>query len=84
VLTWLLELQLLSWVLSSRILTFVILVCFVSFLFCFVRTKAQPPIYYMTAKPLVEDATEVEQHKEKVVGILILINHLDSLHGFLL
>jgi hypothetical protein len=38
----------------------------------------------MTAKPLVEDATEVEQHKEKVVGILILINHLDSLHGFLL
>jgi hypothetical protein len=38
----------------------------------------------MTAKPLVEDATEVEQRKEKVVGTFNLINHLDLLHGFLL
>ncbi|KAJ3697757.1 hypothetical protein LUZ61_001462 [Rhynchospora tenuis] len=31
----------------------------------FLRTKAQPPIYYMPAKPLVEDAAVVEQRKEK-------------------
>ncbi|XP_078155358.1 protein-protein interaction regulator family protein [Carex rostrata] len=31
----------------------------------FLRTKAQPPIYYMPAKPLVEDATAIEQRKEK-------------------
>ncbi|KAG1330697.1 pinin [Cocos nucifera] len=32
----------------------------------FVRTKAEPPIYYMPAKPLVDDPTIVEQHKEQV------------------
>ncbi|KAJ4965196.1 hypothetical protein NE237_017045 [Protea cynaroides] len=31
----------------------------------FLRTKAEPPIYYMPAKPLVEDATLVEERKEK-------------------
>lgn len=31
----------------------------------FARTKAEPPIYYMPAKPLVEDATLQEQQKEQ-------------------
>ncbi|KAG0497535.1 hypothetical protein HPP92_001965 [Vanilla planifolia] len=29
----------------------------------FLRTKAEPPIYYMPSKPLVEDAAFQEQHK---------------------
>jgi pinin len=33
---------------------------------CLGRTKAEPPIYYMPAKPLIEDPTIVEQNKEKV------------------
>ncbi|XP_043706342.1 pinin [Telopea speciosissima] len=31
----------------------------------FLRTKAEPPIYYMHAKPLEEDAALVEERKEK-------------------
>ncbi|XP_042489366.1 pinin [Macadamia integrifolia] len=31
----------------------------------FLRTKAEPPIYYMPAKPLEEDAALVEERKEK-------------------
>lgn len=30
-----------------------------------VRTKAEPQIYYLPAKPLEEDATLLEQHKEQ-------------------
>lgn len=30
------------------------------------RTKAEPPIYYLPNKPLDEDATVVEKHKEEV------------------
>ncbi|KAI7728458.1 hypothetical protein M8C21_027043 [Ambrosia artemisiifolia] len=30
----------------------------------FLRTKAEPPIYYSFAKPLEEDSTELEQRKE--------------------
>nr|XP_010910964.2 pinin [Elaeis guineensis] len=32
----------------------------------FVRTEAEPPIYYMPAKPLVDDPAIVEQHKQQV------------------
>ncbi|CAN6281763.1 unnamed protein product [Urochloa humidicola] len=32
----------------------------------FLRTKAEPPIYYMPAKPIIDDPTIVEQNKEKV------------------
>ncbi|XP_020257081.1 pinin-like isoform X1 [Asparagus officinalis] len=32
----------------------------------FLRTKTEPPIYYMPAKPLVEDAAIVEQSTEQV------------------
>ncbi|GMN59046.1 hypothetical protein TIFTF001_028133 [Ficus carica] len=31
----------------------------------FIRTKAEPPIYYLPKKPLDEDATAVEQRKEQ-------------------
>ncbi|KAJ0984486.1 hypothetical protein J5N97_002842 [Dioscorea zingiberensis] len=31
----------------------------------FLRTKAQPPIYYMPVKPLIEDAAEHEKRKEE-------------------
>ncbi|TVU45507.1 hypothetical protein EJB05_04996, partial [Eragrostis curvula] len=31
----------------------------------FLRTKAEPPIYYMPAKPLIDDPAIVEQNKEK-------------------
>ncbi|XP_020591836.1 pinin isoform X2 [Phalaenopsis equestris] len=31
----------------------------------FLRTKAEPPIYYMPVKPLVEDAAFMSQHKEQ-------------------
>ncbi|CAL4943913.1 unnamed protein product [Urochloa decumbens] len=31
----------------------------------FLRTKAEPPIYYMPAKPIIDDPTVVEQNKEK-------------------
>lgn len=34
--------------------------------FIFVRTKAEPPIYYAFAKPVDEDATVVEQQREQV------------------
>lgn len=33
--------------------------------FIFIRTKAEPPIYYMPTKPLDDDPTTVEQNKEK-------------------
>ncbi|XP_065038165.1 uncharacterized protein LOC135673249 isoform X1 [Musa acuminata AAA Group] len=32
----------------------------------FLRTKAEPPIYYMPAKPLVDDPALVEQQREQV------------------
>ncbi|RLN15673.1 pinin [Panicum miliaceum] len=32
----------------------------------FLRTKAEPPIYYMPAKPIIDDPTVIEQNKEKV------------------
>ena len=32
----------------------------------FGRTKAEPPIYYMPAKPIIDDPTVIEQNKEKV------------------
>ena len=32
----------------------------------FGRTKAEPPIYYMPAKPIIVDRTVIEQNKEKV------------------
>lgn len=32
----------------------------------FGRTKAEPPIYYMPAKPIIDDPIIVEQNKEKV------------------
>ncbi|XP_057803886.1 uncharacterized protein LOC131019369 [Salvia miltiorrhiza] len=32
----------------------------------FIRTKAEPPIYYSFAKPLDEDASSAEQQKEKM------------------
>jgi len=32
----------------------------------FGRTKAEPPIYYMPAKPIIDDRTVIEQNKEKV------------------
>jgi hypothetical protein len=32
----------------------------------FVRTKTEPPIYYVPTKPLIDDPTTVEQNKEKV------------------
>ncbi|KAJ6809149.1 pinin-like isoform X1 [Iris pallida] len=32
----------------------------------FLRTKAEPQIYYMMAKPLIEDAATIEQRKEQV------------------
>ncbi|XP_074578263.1 uncharacterized protein LOC141834792 isoform X2 [Curcuma longa] len=31
----------------------------------FLRTKAEPPIYYMPAKPLVDDSAAVEQQREQ-------------------
>ncbi|KAG2546610.1 pinin-like [Panicum virgatum] len=31
----------------------------------FLRTKAEPPIYYMPAKPIIDDPTVIEQNKEK-------------------
>jgi hypothetical protein len=30
------------------------------------RTKAEPPIYYMPTKPIIDDPAIVEQNKEKV------------------
>lgn len=36
----------------------------------FGRTKAEPPIYYMPAKPIIDDPTIVEQNKEKVYILL--------------
>ncbi|XP_020591835.1 pinin isoform X1 [Phalaenopsis equestris] len=33
----------------------------------FLRTKAEPPIYYMPVKPLVEDAAFMSQHKEQAL-----------------
>ncbi|XXG70861.1 hypothetical protein AAC387_Pa07g0248 [Persea americana] len=33
--------------------------------FCETRTKAQPPIFYLPAKPLEDDATMLEQRKEE-------------------
>ncbi|KAL6637080.1 hypothetical protein ACP70R_024652 [Stipagrostis hirtigluma subsp. patula] len=32
----------------------------------FLRTKAEPPIYYMPTKPIIDDPTIVEQNKEKI------------------
>jgi len=32
----------------------------------FLRTKAEPPIYYMPTKPIIDDPAIVEQNKEKV------------------
>ncbi|KAI5661485.1 hypothetical protein M9H77_20808 [Catharanthus roseus] len=32
----------------------------------FIRTKAEPPIYYTFAKPMEQDATEIEQAKEQM------------------
>lgn len=65
-LTWLLELQLLSWVFKIQNISICNTCLFCFMLVYFIRTKAQPPIYYMPAKPLVEDATAIEQRKEKV------------------
>ncbi|XP_044479092.1 pinin-like isoform X1 [Mangifera indica] len=31
----------------------------------FIRTKSEPPIYYLPAKPLDEDAISLEQHREQ-------------------
>jgi pinin len=31
----------------------------------FVRTKTEPPIYYVPTKPLIDDPTTLEQNKEK-------------------
>ncbi|OAY62802.1 Pinin [Ananas comosus] len=33
----------------------------------YIRTKAEPPIYYMPAKPLIDDMTITEQQKEQVL-----------------
>jgi len=30
------------------------------------RTKAEPPIYYMPTKPIIDDLAIVEQNKEKL------------------
>ncbi|KAL6894431.1 hypothetical protein ACP4OV_008529 [Aristida adscensionis] len=33
----------------------------------FLRTKAEPPIYYMPTKPIIDDPSIVEQNKEKIL-----------------
>jgi hypothetical protein len=49
----------------------------------FGRTKAEPAIYYMPAKPLSDDPAIVEQTKEKVGSSLCkLLPKLHKLHMF--
>lgn len=40
----------------------------------FGRTKAEPPIYYMPTKPIIDDPAVVEQNKEKVYPSILLKN----------
>jgi hypothetical protein len=39
-------------------------------LLLFVRTTAEPPIYYMPAKPIIDDPAIAEENKEKVFSAL--------------
>ena len=38
----------------------------------FGRTKAEPPIYYMPTKPIIDDPAIVEQNKEMVHPSILL------------
>lgn len=54
---------------------YTIYVCFLFDSICICRTKAEPAIYYMPAKPIVDDPVIVEQNKEKVFSYKLVLKN---------